>query len=97
MIDFSPIEPRTLELQTRSYGAKNKDEAMEMEIKSYLKCEMRILPSDIEKLEIVRIFHLAREKCNVLYVEFGSEHDVEMLFTYTKNMKQENRLDKLIK
>ena len=56
IIGFQPIEPRMIELQKVAYGAKDTEEAMIMEIKSYLKCEMKVRPHDIEKLEIVRIF-----------------------------------------
>ena len=90
VIGFTPIEPRMLELQIRSYGARNTEEAMLMEIKSYLKCEMKILPSDIEKLDIVRIFPPAKEDWNVLYVEFGNEYHVNKVFTYTKRMVKED-------
>ena len=40
VIGLTPIEPRMLEIQMRSYGAKTKEEAMLMEVKNYLKCEM---------------------------------------------------------
>ena len=94
VIGFTPIEPKMLELQTRCYGAKNKEEAMLMEIKSYIKCEMKVLPSEIEKLEIVRIFPPAhKEDWDTLYVEFGSEYEVDKLFGYTKVMvKDDHRL-----
>ena len=52
----------------RSYGAKDLEEAMLMEVKSYLKCEMKIKPWQIERLNIVRIFPPAKEEWNVLYV-----------------------------
>ena len=93
VIGFTPIEPRMLDLQMRSYGAKNLEEAILMEIKSYLKCELKVRPSDIEKLDIVKIFPPAKENWNVLYVEFGNEHQVDQLFTYTKRMvKQDHRV-----
>ena len=56
VIGFSPIEPRMLEIQLNSYGARDREEAMLMEVKSYLKCEMKMMPSVIEKLNIIRIF-----------------------------------------
>ena len=93
VIGFSPIEPRMLDIQIQSYGAKNQEEAMLMEIKSYLKCEMKVRPSDIDTLDIVRIFPPAKENWNVLYVEFGSELQVEKLMTYTRGMvKQDHRV-----
>ena len=93
VVGFSPIEPRMLELQIQSFGARNQEEAMLMEIKSYLKCEMKVRPSDIDKLDIVRIFHPAKENWNVLYVEFGNEYQVDKLFSYTRGMvKQDHRL-----
>ena len=62
-------------------------------IKSYMKCEMKVPPSEIEKLEIVRVVHPAKEDWNTLYVEFGSEHDVNKVFGYTKVMvKQDHRV-----
>ena len=63
-----------------------------MEIKSYLKCELKIRPSDIEKFDIIKIFHPAKEDWNVLYVEFGSEYQVDQLFSYTKGMKKDHRI-----
>ena len=82
-----------LELQIQSYGARNMDEAMMMEIRSYLKCEMKILPSEIDKLDIVKIFHPAKGYWNVLYVEFGNEYQVDKLFSYTRGMiKEDHRL-----
>ena len=48
IIGFKPIEPRMLEIQINSYGAKNVEEAMLMEIKSYLKCEMKVRKWNIE-------------------------------------------------
>jgi hypothetical protein len=66
---------------------------MLMEIKSYLKCEMKVRPFDIDKLDIVRIFHPAKENWNVLYVEFGNEYQVDKLFSYTRGMvKPDHRL-----
>ena len=92
VIGLTPIEPRMLELQKRCYGAKSEEEAMMMEVKSYLKCEMKVRPSEIEKLDIVRIFHPAKDDWDVLYVELGSEHQVDSLFSYTKGMKKDNRV-----
>ena len=64
-----------------------------MEIKCYMNCDMMVRPSDIDKLDIVRVFHPAKENWNVLYVEFGNEHQVDKLFTYTRGMvKPDHRL-----
>ena len=65
VIGFSPIEPRMLKIQMESYGAKDMDEAMLMEVESYLKCEMKMLQSLIEKLNIIRIFPPARPDWNL--------------------------------
>ena len=92
VVGFTPIEPRMLQLQIRSYGAKSLEEAMLMEIKSYLKCELKIRPSEIDKFDIVKIFPPAKEDWNVLYVEFGSEYQVDKLFRYTKGMKKDHRI-----
>ena len=92
VVGFTPIEPRMLDLQIQSYGARNMEEAMLMEIKSYLKCEMKVKPSEIEKLDIVRIFHPAKENWNVLHVEFGSEYQVDKLFSYTRGMVKQDHM-----
>ena len=63
----------------RSYGGKNMEEAMLMEVKSFLKCEMKVMPSVIQQLDIVRVFRPAEENQHVLYVEFGSEYQVDSL------------------
>ena len=49
IVGFSPIEPRMLDIQMRAYGAQNVEEAMIMEVKSYLKCEMKVPQSEIER------------------------------------------------
>jgi hypothetical protein len=90
VVGFTPIVPRMLEIQLQSYGAKDMEEAMLMEVKSYLKCEMKMLPSVIEKLNFVRIFPPAREDWNVLYVEFGSDQEVDTVFKHTRNMVQKD-------
>ena len=93
VVGFAPIEPRMLQIQMRSYGAKNLEEAMVMEVKSYLKCEMKILPSAIDKPNFVRIFPPEKEDWNVLYVEFGSEHEVDSVFTHTRRIvNKENKI-----
>ena len=93
VIGFSPIEPRMLNIQIDSYGAKDIEEAKWMEVRSFLKCEMKMLPSAIDKLNIIRIFPPAKQEWNVLYVEFGSDHEVDTIFSYTKNMaKKECRV-----
>ena len=92
IIGFTPIEPRMLEIQIESYGAKNMEEAMLMEVKSYWKCEMKVKPTEIEKIQIVRIFPPAKENWNTLYVEFGSEYDVDKMFGFTKVMTKEHRV-----
>ena len=56
VIGLTPIEPRMLELQMQSFGAKDYNQAMIMEVESYLKCEMKMRPTDIKKLDIVRVF-----------------------------------------
>ena len=56
VIGLSPIVPRMLEIQMESYGAKDIEEAKMMEVKLFLKCELKMLPSPIEKLNIIRIF-----------------------------------------
>ena len=68
VVGLTPIEPRMLEMQMENYGAKDMEEAKMMEIKSYLKCEMKMRTSDIEKLDFVKIFPPAKENWNVLYV-----------------------------
>ena len=93
MVGFSPIEPRMLELQIQSFGAKVQEEAMLMEIKSYLRCEMKVKPSDINNLDIVKIFPPAKDNWNVLYVEFGSEYQVDRLMAHTREIvKQDHRV-----
>ena len=84
IVGFSPIEPRMLDIQIKSYGARDLEEAKIMEIKSYLKCEMKILPSIIDQLNIVRIFPPAKENWNVLYVEFSSDKEVDIVFNHTR-------------
>ena len=47
----------------------------------------------IEKLDIVLIFSPAKEDWNVLYVQFGSDYHVDMVFFHTRNMvKQDHRV-----
>jgi hypothetical protein len=93
VIGFSPIGSRMLELQMNSYGARDMEEAKLMEVRSYLKCEMKMLPSAIDNLDIIRIFPPAKQEWNVLYVEFGSENQVDTIFSYTKNMvKKDHRV-----
>ena len=75
-----------LEIQIESYGAKDIEEAKLMEVKLYLKCELKMLPSEIKKLNIVKIFPSTAENWNILYVEFGSEEEVETIFSHTRNM-----------
>ena len=93
VIGLSPIEPRMLEIQMQSYGAKDIQEAMLMEVKNYLKCEMKVRPSVVEELEIVKVFHPAKDDWNTLYVELGHELEVDLLYTYTKNItKKDHRV-----
>ena len=97
IIGFTPIEPWMIELQKTAYGAKDTQEAMLMEIKSYLKCEMKVKPCDIAKIDIVKVFPTAKEEWNTLYVEFGSESEVDKLFSYTKVIcKADHRLTRWI-
>ena len=94
VIGLTPIEPRMLQIQIESYGAKDHDEAMIMEVKSYLKCEMKMYPSEIDKLQIVKIFapH-GQEEWNTLFVEFGSEYQVDKVLQHTKYMsKRDHRV-----
>ena len=86
IVGFTPINSRMLEMQMESYGAKDIEEAKLMEVKSYLKCEMKVLPSVVEKLNFVRIFPPAKEDWNVLYVEFESEREVDLIFNHTSSM-----------
>ena len=69
VIGLTPIEPRMLEIQMQSYGAKDIQEAMHMEVKNYLKCVMKVKPSVIEQLDIVMVFHPAKDDWNTLYLE----------------------------
>ena len=90
IIGFKPIEPRMLEIQMISYGAKNLEEAMLMEVKSYLKCEMKVKPWQIDQLNIVRIFPPAREDWDTLYVEFDSEYEVDLIYRHTRVMTKQD-------
>ena len=93
IVGFTPINSRMLEMQMESYGAKDLEEANLMEVKSYLKCEMKVLPSVIEKLKFVRIFPPAKEDWNVLYVEFESEKEVDLIFNHTSSiMRPDHRV-----
>ena len=86
VVGLSPIKPTMLEIQMESYGAKDPEEAKMMEVKLYLKYELRMLPYEIEKLNIIRIFPSSKENLNTLYVEFGSNHEVDTIFSNTRNM-----------
>ena len=58
-----------------------------------LKCEMKVRPSVIEQLNIVKVFPPAKEDWNTLYVELGSEFEVDSLYSYTKNInKRDHRM-----
>ena len=48
--------------------------------------KLRMLPSEVEKLDIRRIFPSARENWKILYVELGSDHEVDTIFRHTRNM-----------
>ena len=86
-----------LDMQIENYGAKDIEEAKLMEIKSYLKCELRLPPSEIEKLNIKRIFPPAKQEWNVLYVEFSCSTEVDTIFSHTKNMsKKDHRVTQWI-
>ena len=93
VIGFSPTEPRMIDLQIKGYGARSQEEAMLMEIKSYLICEMKVKPSYVNQLDIVKIFPPVKENWNVLYVEFGNEYQVDKLMTHTRSMvKKDHRV-----
>ena len=93
VLGFSPIEPRMLDLQINSYGAKDIEEAKLMEVKNYLKCELKMKPSEIENLNFKRIFPPAKGEWKVLYVEFTSDTQVDKVISHTKNMdKQDHRV-----
>ena len=93
VLGFSPIEPRMLDLQIHSYGAKDIEEAKMMEVKNYLKCELKMRPSEIENLSFVRIFPPAKADWKVLYVEFASDTQVDKVISHTRNMdKQDHRV-----
>ena len=93
VVGLTPIEPRMLEMQMENYGAKDMEEAKIMEIKSYLKCEMKMRSSDIAKLDFNRIFPPAKENWNVLYVELGSDYQVDMVMSHTRYMvKHDHRV-----
>ena len=69
------------------------EEAKLMEIKSYLKFELKIRPSEIKNLDIVKIYPQTREDWNVLYVEFGNSYQVDKVFSHTRYMtKQDHRV-----
>jgi hypothetical protein len=90
VVGLTPIEPRMLDIQIQSYGAQNKQEAMLLEVKSYLKCEMKVPPSVVDKLDIVNVFHPAKDDWNALYVELGSDLEVDTLYTYTRNITRKD-------
>jgi hypothetical protein len=93
VIGLTPIEPRMLEIQMQSYGAKDIQEAMHMEVKNYLKCVMKVKPLVIEQLDIVKVFHPAKDDWNTLYLELGHELEVDLLYTHTKNItKKDHRV-----
>ena len=97
IVGFTPIEPRMLDIQMNSYGARDIEEAMLQEIKSYWKCEMKVKPSDIEKINIVRIFPPAKDDWDTLYIEFENEIEVDKMFRYTRVMcKPDHRLVRYI-
>ena len=75
-------------MQMQNYGARNIEETKLMEIRSYLKCELKLPPSEIEKLSIRRIFPPGKQDWNVLYVEFSCPTEVDTIFMHTKNMNK---------
>ena len=89
IVGFTPIEPRMLAMQMDSFGAQTQEQAMHMEIKSYLKCELKMLPSEVQKLDILDISPPpGRQERDTLYVKFGSEYQVDKEFQHTKYMKE---------
>ena len=51
------------------------------------------MPSEVDNLDIVRIFPPAKQNWNVLYVEFGNDYQVDKIFSYTKNItKKDHRV-----
>ena len=64
-----------------------------MEVKNHLKCVMKVKPSVIEQLDIVKVFHPAKDDWNTLYLELGHELEVDLLYTHTKNIiKKDHRV-----
>ena len=54
---------------------------------------MKMMSYVIENLNIIRIFPPAKPDWNVLYVEFGSDYEVDSIFSLTTNMvKRDHRV-----
>ena len=63
-------------------------EALSSAVKLFLEKEMRIKEDKYSRLEIVKIFPPAKDDWNVLYVEFKTKKQADLVYTYTQYMRK---------
>ena len=63
------------------------EKAKEEAVKLFLKYDMKMKDEDIAELDMVKIFHPAKDDWNVLYVELGSSEQAQFAYSFTKHMK----------
>ena len=79
-------------------GASNEEEEMELAVKEFLKCELKIGSEEIEDMLIENIFIPAKDKGNPqsLNVTFKSGKSVGRIFEKTRIMRKESRVTNYI-
>ena len=96
VIGFKPIDKVHVEHIMRRQKEEMKDkseddqwqEALSSAVKMFLDKEMRMKEDEYERLEIVKIFPPAKADWNVLYVEFKTKQQADLVYTYTQYMRR---------
>ena len=90
------ISIEDVERASRTTDAKDQDEAYMEGLKEFFKQEMRMDQEVFDSLGIKKVFPPAKDNWDTLYVMFESERAVNIIYSYAKNLKKNQRLVRYI-
>ena len=92
VIGLAPISSDDILRLGREHSEEDEDRMMILEVKEYLRYELKIQNCEIEKLSIVKIWKQNKKDFDILYVEFQHEDSVNLCYRHTPRMRKEKEV-----
>lgn len=89
VIGLAPINAGDIRRQGQEHSVEDEDSMMLLAVKEYLRYELKIQKTEIEKLLISKVWKQNKDNFDILYVKFEEESSVNLCYRHSPRMRKD--------